>query len=488
MYDCSIVQQRSQLVSQMLVQERQHGLVSQLSRDYQVSRQTLYRWKAKVEEAIQEALSPAAGKSRQKVQIQRAILILFVEAHGSYRGIQACIKELLGADVSLETIGLIVNEAGSYAQQLLAQQKPPKECALALDEQYSNKRGEAYLNVVDALSSVVWATMPPVAVDAESWTILLWYMQEQGIEWKTAASDGGGAIADALRSVEAVSRHQRDVWHVLHVGSQVQGRVDRYLGKLQEQLPTVCRQAERVAQGKKALGANPRTDVQAHLAHIKHAEYLASGLRYLLSQLHQLLEVVVLGQNSQQGILDSQERQGELETLLDLLSDLEKEAPSAVRKELQNVHKHVQLALPRLLLFARDLDQIQLQVGQALGEEALYLLAWAWQRRKILGPSTAQLVQGFAPNWHIIASQLFCAWEYCVRASSAVENWHSILRPHLAVHRGLSAQMLALLAVRHNYRVAPRGIHAGFSPLQRSGIEPQTTDWLTALGYAPLAA
>jgi hypothetical protein len=129
-------------------------------------------------------------------------------------------------------------------------------------------------------------------------------MQEQGVTWKTAASDGGGAIADALRSVEAVSRHQRDVWHVLHVGSYVQGRVDRYLGKLEEQLPTVCRQAERVAQGKKPLGVNPRTDVQAHLAQIKHAEYLASGLRYLLSQLHQLLEVVVLKQNSRQGIED----------------------------------------------------------------------------------------------------------------------------------------------------------------------------------------
>jgi hypothetical protein len=488
MHHCSTVQQRSQLVSQLLADARQHGLVSQLSRDYQVSRQTLYRWKEKVEEAIQEALSPGATKSQRTVHIQRAVLILFVEAHGSYRGIQTCMKELFGEDMSLETIGSIVNEAGNYAQKLLVQQKPTKDCALALDEQYSSKRGEAYLNIVDAHSSVVWATMPPVAVDAESWTILLWYMQEQGITWKTAASDGGGAIADALRSVEAVSRHQRDVWHVLHVGSQVQGRVDRYLGKLEEQLPTVCRQAERVAQGKKPLGVNPRTDVQAHLAQIKHAEYLASGLRYLLSQLHQLLEIVVLKQNSRQGILNSQERQEELETLLDLLTDLEKEAPSAVSKELQNLHKHVQLALPRLLLFARDLDQIQLQVSQALGEEALHLLGWAWQRRKILGPSTAQLVQGLAPDWHAMASQLFTAWESSVRASSAVENWHSILRPHLAVHRGLTASMLALLAVRHNYHVAPRGLHAGLSPLQRSGIEQQTTDWLTALGYAPLAA
>ena len=132
---CSTVQQRSQLVSQLLADSRPYGLVSQLSRDYQVSRQTLYRWKAKVEEAIQETLRSDTTKSQRKVHIQRAVLILFVEAHGSYRGIQICMKELLGVDISLETIGSIVNEAGTCAQRVLAQQKPTKDCALALDEQ-----------------------------------------------------------------------------------------------------------------------------------------------------------------------------------------------------------------------------------------------------------------------------------------------------------------------------------------------------------------
>ena len=135
MHHCSTVQQRGQLVSQLLADARQHGLVSQLSRDHQVSRQTLYRWKAKVEEAIQEALSSDTTKNQQKVDIQRAVLILFVEAHGSYRGIQICMKELFGEDMSLETIGSIVNKAGNCAQKLLVQQKPTKDCALALDEQ-----------------------------------------------------------------------------------------------------------------------------------------------------------------------------------------------------------------------------------------------------------------------------------------------------------------------------------------------------------------
>ena len=80
------------------------------------------------------------------------------------------------------------------------------------------------------------------------------------------------------------------------------------------------------------------------------------------------------------------------------------------------------------------------------------------------------------------------AWQGAVRASSVVENWHSIVRPHLAVHRSLSAGLLAVLAVWHNYRVAPRGVHEGLSPLQRSGMVKPATDWLVALGYPPVPA
>ena len=67
-------------------------------------------------------------------------------------------------------------------------------------------------------------------------------------------------------------------------------------------------------------------------------------------------------------------------------------------------------------------------------------------------------------------------------------NWHSILRPHLAVHRSLTASLLALLVVWHNHRVAPRGLHQGHSPIMRAGLAKEPTDWLLALGYPASAA
>ena len=155
---------------------------------------------------------------------------------------------------------------------------------------------------------------------------------------------------------------------------------------------------------------------------------------------------------------------------------------------MQRVIKQVRLALPALLYFAEDLEAAQQEAIAQLGAPAVGLIAWAWQRRHILGEQPKQLLAGLNPAWQVPAGRLLAAWNQAVRASSVVENWHSIVRPHLAVHRSLSAGMLALLAVWHNHRVAPRGRHEGRSPLQRSGLPQPTGDWLEVLGYAASAA
>lgn len=299
---------------------------------------------------------------------------------------------------------------------------------------------------------------------------------------------GGRAIADALKQTEALTTHQRDVWHLLHLASQVQGRVDRQWRALQAQVETVKHQAQRVAQGQKARGRAAKSDVSAHLAQLEQMRRVAEGCAYLFSELHRLLQTIVPASRPEEGILDSARRHSELETVLILLAQLQQDAPAAVQREIGRVHKQVQLALPHLLLFPARLDALQRQVTAQLGPQAIHLIAWAWQRRDLLGQDPQTLLEGFHPCWRPLAAELLQAWDLAVRASSAVENWHSIVRPHLSVHRTLSAEMLALLALWHNHRVAPRGLHAGLSPLQRSGFDHPETDWLLALGYPPCAA
>src|SRR5436853_4549639 len=486
----STASQRVHIVNQLLAHAGTYGEISQMSRSRRVSRQTLYTWKQKGQRALEAAFDPPKPQARaaKPVDLQRAVLTRLLEGHASYRGIQTCLAVLLGQHVSLGTITAIVQEAGERAQRWLEQQVCEQGRVLALDEQYSSKRGEAYLNIVDVHSAQVWATLPAVAVDGESWTLALWYLHEQGVTSRGTVSDGGRAKASALRTSKALSTHQRDVWHVEHLASQVQARLERVVQEEEERGRLIARQEQHQAStGKKAVGRPAKTTASQQEQRLRQLHGVLEGVKYLFAQLHQLLEIVVLSQQSQPRLLGAASRREEVETVLDLLEEVGQSAPAPVRKELQRVCKQVRLALPALLYFAQTLEALQQEAMAQLGEQAVGLIGWAWQRRAILGEQPKHLLEAMDPTWREQAARLLEGWSQAVRASSAVENWHSIVRPHLAVHRSLSAGLLARLSVWHSHRVAPRGLHQGRSPLQRSGQVKAANDWLVALGYPSVA-
>jgi hypothetical protein len=148
----STPQQRVRWVSELIAQSNKYGVVSQMSHSYGISRQTLYSLKARGQAALERELSPKEQQIEQKQRQVQAILTLFTEAHASYRGIQVCLESLLGIHVSIGKIATIIQDAGKRAQELIERQIPKGKRAIALDEQFGSKRGEAYLNIVDVLS------------------------------------------------------------------------------------------------------------------------------------------------------------------------------------------------------------------------------------------------------------------------------------------------------------------------------------------------
>jgi hypothetical protein len=387
-----------------------------------------------------------------------------------------------GRHVSLGTIVSVIAEAERRALAWMATHAPPTSRALALDEIYGRKRRGAYLNVVDLDSWAVWAAEGPLPVDAETWTLLLWEAQDRGLRWHATVSDGAPAIQQACSVVDPDGQHGRDVWHLLHTCSQTQGRVDRVVATLETQAAPAQRYAARVAAGERPRGRQPRALEAMHAAQLLGAQRTAQALHYLTGELHHLLEVVVLRPT---GIVDATTRQADLEGLLALLAEVRDGAVPGHQTHLRTLHTTLRRALPAALAFVTGVEQVQQGLRDVLDDAGLALVAWAWQRRASLGPSTEELVAGLPEAWRQAARVLIATWDGAARASSAVENWHSIVRPHLAVHRTLSAGLLAVLAVWHNHRVFARGVHAGFSPLQLSGMPEVPTDWLGALGYPP---
>jgi hypothetical protein len=297
--------------------------------------------------------------------------------------------------------------------------------------------------------------------------------------------DGGAAARAASQDVTPHIPIQGDQWHVLHACAPLQARLDRRLRELREQTAVVARQAARVAAGQRPKGPNPKTDVPAHAAEVASAQRLADDVRFLTQELRRLLDVVVL---DQRGVLDMVQRQAELDSLLALLTEVAATSAAPQQAAVRRLHTSLTEALPELLTFGDQLDRVQADLRAVLGPERQALLAWAWLRRRTLGWTTRDILTAIPLDWRAAARILLAAWADAVRVSTAVERWHSLLRPHLAVHRTLSPGKLALLVVWHNHRVFCRGIHKGQNPLQLSGIADAPTDWLVALGYPPAAA
>lgn len=474
--------QRVQWASHMLAHPGEYGLITQLADSLGVSRPTLYAWKAQAKQALEQAFLGTTTASVVGTTLERQILTLLIEGHNSYANIHCCLRALTGQHLSIGTIAAIVAEAQRRALEWMASHAPPSPRSLALDEIYANNRQGAYLNVVDTDSWAVWAAEGPLPVDAESWTLLLWLAQERGLKWYTTVSDGGDALRSACQAVDPDGLHARDHWHIFHAFSQGQHRLARRLRALQERTPTVERQAARLAAGLKPRGGKPRSDLQAHLAEVAELERTLKELQALGHILREVLAVIVL---DGEGLMDAPRRQQELEALLELLKEQHQRAPSTVQAELKRLHTHLRLAHRALLTFVARLDSVHEAISAVVGLEGLALVGWAWLRRKVLGWDREQMVARLPAEWGAAARMLMAAWESATRASSAVENWHSIVRPHLAVHRVLSPGMLALLAVWHNHRIFTRGVHKGHSPLHLSGMVDAPSDWLVALGYPP---
>ena len=478
----STPEQRAQWTASMLAHQGEYGIVTHLSREAGVSRPTLYAWREQAQRALVHAFTPTAPAPRSSPALERQVLTLLVHAHASARGIQTCLQTLIGQGLSLATITTILHEAQQRAIAWVNTHVPPTQRALALDEIYANDRRGAYLNVVDVHSGAVWASEGPLPVDAESWILVLWSLQERQLCWDRVVLDDGAALRAACAAVTPDLPLQSDQWHVLHACSQVQARLDRSVRECVARTTVVERQAARVACGQRPKGKRPQSDVAAHLQQVAQMRRTAEAVRSLTHELRRLLDVVVL---DGRGILNAAERQADLEAVLSLLHEVAATAGSAQQEQIGNLHRRLTEALPHLLTFVAQGERVRHDLAAVLAPERQVLLGWAWLRRHQLNWTSQDILAALPIDWRSAARVLLASWDDAVRVSSAVERWHSILRPHLSVHRLLSTGMLALLAVWHNHRVFSRGIHKGKSPLHLSGMTDAPSDWMVALGYPP---
>src|SRR5260370_40039375 len=86
----STASQRAQWVSELVAHEGSYGVVSQMSCRDDVSRETLYSWKAKRQRALEAGLVPRRPQALRAYpsDLEEAVLTVVEHAHTTCHGVQ----------------------------------------------------------------------------------------------------------------------------------------------------------------------------------------------------------------------------------------------------------------------------------------------------------------------------------------------------------------------------------------------------------------
>jgi len=196
----------------------EYGLMTQVAREVGVSRQFLYKMRARTRAAREQALAPGvAGRPAVEERlvvddaaVKRAVLRLSQVGHAAVRGIQECLADMRGVERSVGWIEGVLQEAARRAEVLTAAPEGPRQ--VAADEVYA--AGPPVLEVVEPRSGLILALEPTPTRDETA----------GGCTWLDLAERGGqvgGVVADGAEGRRAGARAagvpepRLDHWHTL---------------------------------------------------------------------------------------------------------------------------------------------------------------------------------------------------------------------------------------------------------------------------------
>jgi hypothetical protein len=193
------------------------------------------------------------------------------------------------------------------------------------------------------------------------------------------------------------------------------------------------------------------------------------------------------------GQLRSGEEQAALlEGLADRMADLG-------GKKVKSVARYMKNRAPGLARYMDELNGALRELGRRRSPQLVNLCCQLWRHGKELGRcppckkrevvrTAGEVVKrvielaGAAANE--VLSEVLALIDRRHRASSAIENFNSLLRPYLHVHKRVSQRFLELFMAWRNLRTRPMGKHRGTSAYELLTGET-VEDWLTMLGYPP---
>ena len=224
--------QKVQCAAKALAGQEVHGTLSALSREFGLSRPTLYEARESVTEVLKEHFEKEESAHRvvrvevDEAQLRRAVVALRAMAPNSIRAIEDLLPVLYpGVKVSYGKIQQLLVEAEAQARAFNAQTDLSAIEAGALDEMFS--QGAPVLAGVDLDSGSLFALEVCEHRDAQAWAEVLGQGRSQGLNLSVVVKDAAGGIAAGVSKVFPEAEQRDDCFHALYEMNKVRRVLER---------------------------------------------------------------------------------------------------------------------------------------------------------------------------------------------------------------------------------------------------------------------
>jgi hypothetical protein len=490
----------------MLPRERRPwGIVTWIAEVFQLSRPALYSLSERLVRRLSEEPVRALPGDRAAVgsplevtdeRLKRTVLTAAFPGKIALRPLQQVLAEAFDETRSIGWISELLSEAGKKAGQVLKEVNYAGMGPVMVLRDETFFQDHPILFMVDPVSGTILQAVAAPDRQADTWGLTLLSAREQGVEIAGVVEDMARMYPKSLREAEVEVPVQKDLWHIQRDGGQLCLDLERSAFGATRQVMALEKKLRKA--WKDDLFSQYVTAVETEeKRYEQHAAFVT-----WFDHLCDALEIVDLPSGA---IRDKATNQWLLDESLNAMAAIEH---GRVQKWLRTLRRYQTQILTWMDWLEPTLDAFQTQLAQVIEHpltqsQFMRLVAKEWRLRQAFTnghrhlstaarTTTAMLHSVLADMQPLVAlaQQLSDLLDAACRTSSLVESLNGLLKQFLHNRRSFPRvehlqNYLNLFTLWHNMRVFQRGKRQGMSPFQRAGIQMDTDDWLTLLGYHP---
>jgi len=470
-------------------QNNRWGIISEISREYHISRTFIYGLLSGFKQAMKSLFVPEESSDISSITIVLdRILSYRMEGKSS---IESCSTLLIREGSRYCSVGYIsqflTRTGKSLPNTLSNHESTTKVLTFVYDEIFSKKR--PILITVDPISSAILSIELANDRTAAQWETHFKNINDHGFQPKLLSSDEGVGLCAAQAEMYSEIPWQLDTFHGI---AHRLGEWSRRLERLAYKAIAAVHESERVLNSAKSDSVIHKRLTKLFTAeeNAVQAIELYDSFRYLYHYLiHQLNSF-----NANGDLLQRDEVRLNMEAALELMESLQHES---INKEVSSIKGNLSDLLTYFDTAKEALENCQKMCSNNDALKAL-CLAWQWNKAVIKSKKTerrhraieqrdlhlelASLFINDEQKFFMLKSDVFDELDGIVQASSMVECINSILRPYLNSSKNqISQAFLNLFMFYHNHRRYRAGKRKGKTPMEILTGQKQQEDWITLL-------